>query len=197
MVFKFILLGIFVKIVTGFDDTITHIPIITSITKTRKGKIAFTAGMFLAIILAIIIAMFFSTLLKSVPFYKEIFAGLLFGLAIAIFFDILVHKPRAKAEHEIMKYKKKIPTERIARLLFVGFIASFATVLDDIITYSPLFTHGFLYDIFAIIGILAAALLELLLVLYFSEKLTKFKHKEKIASVGLVILGILILTGII
>jgi hypothetical protein len=49
MSLKYLLLGFAVKIITGFDDTITHIPVLASVTRTRAGKIAFSIGTLLAI----------------------------------------------------------------------------------------------------------------------------------------------------
>jgi len=87
MALKYLLLGFFVKIVTGFDDTITHIPILASVTKTRFGKFMFAIGAVFAIIAAIIISMFFATLLQSWPYARFVSAGLIFLLAIAIYGD--------------------------------------------------------------------------------------------------------------
>ena len=130
MSLKYLGLGFFVKGITGFDDTITHVSILASVTKTRKGKIAFSIGTMAAIIAAIIIAVFFSALLKAFPYYKYIAAGLIFALAAAIYFDVFIHKPRTKAEKRLLK-RKKIPAERFTHLMAVGFIASFATVITS------------------------------------------------------------------
>jgi len=196
MVLKYIILGFFVKIITGFDDAITHIPVIASLTKTKIGKIAFSIGTLIAIILAIITSIVFSTVLKITPYYRYIAAGLVFGLAIAIYFDVLVHRPRTKAEKRLLKFQK-ISVKRFTQLVGIGFIASFATVLDDIIAYSPLFLRDSITRIYVIVGILTATILEIILVIYFAEKISKIKYKEEIAGIGLVLLGILILIGII
>lgn len=196
MILKFIALGFFVKVITGFDDTLTNVPILASVTKLRICKVAFSIGTLVAICLAIIISMFFATLLHLFPYYKYIAAGLIFALAAAIHFDVFVHKPRTKAEKKLLK-RKKISVERFTKLIGIGFIATFATALDDIIAYSPLFLGEILERAYAITGILAGTILEIILVIYFSEKITRIKYKEEIASIGLVILGILILIGII
>ncbi len=196
---KYFILGFLVKIITGLDDTITHIPILASVTKTRTGKIFFSIGTLLAIILAIILAIFFSSILKLFPYYRYIAATLIFALAIIIYFDLLIHKPRAKVE-KLEKEKEKIiknypSKKRGLILLLIGFIASVATVIDDIIAYSPLFLEN--NRILTIAGILTATILEILLVIYASEKISKIKYKEEIASIGLLILGLLILMEII
>ena len=193
---KYLFLGFFAKIITGFDDTITHIPVLASVTKTRTGKIAFSIGTLLAIIAAIIIAMFFSSIIKKIPFYRYIIVGLIFILAALIYFDVFVHKPRTEAEKRLLKMKK-ISAKRFTKLLGIGFVASFATVLDDIIAYSPLFLGAFFAKFYAVVGILIGTVFEILLVIFFAEKIAKIKYKEEIASIGLVILGVLILLKIL
>jgi len=194
MSLKYLFLGFFVKIITGFDDTITHIPVLASVTRTRIGKIAFSIGILLAIIMAIIVSTFFAAFIRSFAYYRYISAALLFILAAAIYFDIFVHKERTKAEKLVLGCKKF--NIRCTKLIGIGFIASIATVLDDIIAYSPLFLDTLIRP-YAIIGILAATILEIFLVIYAAEKIKKIKYKEEIASIGLITLGILILIGII
>lgn len=193
---RYIISGFLVKIITGFDDALTNIPVLTSFTNTRMGKAAFAIGIFLGIMLAIILALFFSAVLHIIPYYKYIAAGLIFALALAIHFDFFVHKPRLKAEKKILKYRN-ISAERFIKLLGIGFITSFATALDDVIAYSALFLGGVLVIIPVIIGILTATILELIAILYFSEKIRKLKYKDEIAVAGLFVLGILILCGVI
>lgn len=195
MFLKYFTLGFFVKAVTSLDDTLTRIPIIASFTKTRMGKVAFSIGNLIAIGLAIIIAVFFSALIKNFQYYKHISAGLIFALAIAIYFDVFVHKPRARAEDKLKKFQK-ISVERFTKLVGIGFIASFATVIDDIIAYSPLFLAGIATKIYASLGILIATILEIILVIYFAEKIDKIKYKKEISCLGLVLFGILILAGV-
>ena len=194
---KFIILGFFVKIITGLDDTVTHVPVIASITRTRMGKIAFSIGTLAAVIVAIIIAIFFSTIIKDFPSYRYITAGLIVLLAAGIYFDIFVHKPRKKAEIILFK-QKQISLQRFTKLALIGFVASLATVLDDIIAYLPLFTADSTpVIIYSIVGILAATILEILLIIYFSEKIAKIKYKKEIAAAGLVILAGLLVFNII
>ncbi len=194
MSFKYMVLGIFVKIITGLDDTITHIPILASITKKKMGRIAFSIGTLLAIIIAIIFSLFFISFIKQFEYYRYISAILLFLLAIAMYFDVFVHKPRTRVEKGI---KKRISIQRFTTLLGIGFIASIATVIDDVIAYSPLLAVSGISMYYAIAGILLATILEILVVIYFSKKVSKIKYKEEIASLGLVILGIIVLAGVI
>ena len=196
MAFEYLLFGFFVNIITSFDDTITNVPILASVTKVKMGKIAFSVGTMLAIIAAIIISIFFATFLRSFAYYRYIAATLIFILAALIYFDVFVHKPRTKAGKRLLRLKK-VSTVRFTQLIGIGFIASFATVLDDIIAYLPLFIGGFLIKAYAIIGIILATIVEIIAVIYFSEKIAKIKYKEEIASAGLVLLGILILAGVV
>lgn len=196
MILKYFILGLFVKIITGFDDTLTRVPIIASVTKTRMGKVAFSIGTLVAISLAIIIAIFFATFIKTFSYYRYISAALVFIFAILIYFDIFAHKPRTKAEKKIIAIKK-ISIERFTKLMGIGFIASFATVVDDMVAYSPLFLGPVFTRPYAIIGIIVATILQIIAVIYFSEKIEKIRYKEEITSIGLVVLGILILAGIV
>lgn len=188
---KFFVFGFIVKLITGLDDSLTHIPIMASITRTRLGKLAFSIGILSAIITAIVIAFFFSAIIGNFQYYRYIVAGLVFALAAAIYFEIFVHKPREKAEKILIK---KISAARFGKLAGIGFIAAFATVLDDIIAYMPL-----LHDnvTFTAMGILTAAILEIVLIVYFAGRIAKLKYKKEISSIGLVVLGVLILVGVI
>lgn len=193
---KLIAFGFFIKIITGFDDTVTQVPVIASLTRTRIGKVAFTMGMLGAIIVAILVAVFFSSIIKDFPQYRYITAGLIILLAIGIYFDLFIHKPKKKVEKKFLK-NGTISKARFIKLLFIGFIAALATVLDDIIAYLPLFTVDPSLLAFPIIGILSAAIFEILLVIFFSEKIAHIKYKEEFAAIGLVILSMLILFEVI
>ena len=107
MVLKYFIAGFFVKLITGFDDTLTHVPLISYLTKTRRGKVAFGMGIFLAICLAIVVAVFFSSLIKSIPHYRYVIGGLLFALAFVIYFDIF-RKEKVKKTEQKMKRVQRV-----------------------------------------------------------------------------------------
>lgn len=194
---KFLILGFLVKIITGLDDTITSVPVIASITRTKMGKIAFSIGTLAAISVAILIATVFSEIINNIPHYRYITAGLIVFLAIAIYFDLFIHKPKSKAEKKLFR-KKIISTARFTKLVVIGFIASLATVFDDIIAYLPLFTDATAsISIASGIGIITATILEISLVIFFSERIAKIKYKEEIAAAGLLILAGMIVFNII
>lgn len=196
MILKYFILGLFVRIVTGFDDTLMRIPIITSFTKTKTGKIAFSIGTLVAILLAIIISLVFADFIKNFSYYRYITVALVFGLAILIYFDVFAHKTRKKAEEKLVRLKE-ISIERFTKLIGIGFIASFVTVLDDIVAYSPLFLGPVFTISYAIIGIFFATILQIVAVIYFSEKIERIRYKKEITTIGFILLGILILVGVI
>jgi MFS family permease len=196
MVLKAFLSGVFVKIITGFDDTITHLPIMSTLTKTRRGRIAFALGILLAISLAILFSYLFASAIKLLPFYRYISAGIIFLLAVLIYFEILVSKPREKVEKKLKK-QPPIAFKRIFKLVGLGFLAALATVVDDTIVYSSLFLGSISNSIYAIIGIFFATILELILIIYFAKKVAKIKWKKEIVAIGLIILGILILLRVL
>jgi hypothetical protein len=66
-----------------------------------------------------------------------------------------------------------------------------------VIAYSALFLDGGWSNLFVVIGILCAVVLELILVIFFAAKIQKIKYKEEIASAGLVLLAVLISIGIV
>jgi len=189
-------LGFFIKIVTGIDDMLTRLPVITAITKTRTGKIAFSSGAVTAVATATAIAYFFSSLIDQLPYYRQIVATLLFILSFCIYFEVFVEKPKTKAEVKIKKMQK-ISLERFTQLFAIGFVASFATVLDDVIAFFPVFLAEKHLILIGIAGILTATLLQASLVICCSEMLSKIPHKKDIAAAGLLILAIGILKGVI
>jgi len=196
MVIKSILSGFMVKIITGFDDTITQVPIMTSLTKTKKGKFAFLFGIFLAVTLAIILSFLFANFLKAFNYYSILASILIFFLAFAIYFNIFLPKSKQKTQQKIKKIKNTISFKKIIKLISLGFLAAFVTVIDDSLAYSSLFLTLNL-NLFAILGIYLALILELFAVLSFSKQISKLKYKKEISVFGLIILGFLILFKII
>lgn len=196
---KYFLGGVIVKLITGFDDTLTHIPLISYLTKTRKGKVAFGMGIFLAICLAIVVSVFFSSLIKNIPYYRYVLGGLIFVLAFVIYFDVF-RKERVKETEDKMKKVQKVKPishRRFLKLVVVGFVAAFATLLDDIIAYSSLLLGQGGEMLVGISGILVAGVMEISVIVFFSKKLAKFEWRKEIASIGLLILGVVVMSGIL
>lgn len=194
MVLKNLLAGFIVKIITGFDDTLTNIPVVASVAKTKTGKVAFGIGIFVGISLAVAAALFFSEYIRNLPFIRYISAVILFGLALAMHFDIFVHEPRKKAEAEVKKFYT-LSAKHYIKLAIIGFTATLATVADDIIAYVALFVGSTNEILFTIFGILIGSILEIYIIIYLGHTLNKWKYKDDIAAGGLALLGVAILFG--
>lgn len=196
MALKYFISGFFVKMIAGFDDSMIRIPVCANLTRTKKGRIAFAIGVLLAIILAILFSLFFGSVIKSLPYSNYISAGLIFLLALSIYFGWFIQNPKKKVEKKLRKIKP-ISTKRFFKLLAVGFFVAFATIIDDTIAYSALFLGPSSNFPFVIGGIFAATILQLSVLIYFSKKFMQIKHKKEITSIGLSILGVLILLGVL
>lgn len=197
MVFGKIFSGFFVKIVTGFDDTMIHIPIAGTLTKTKLGKIAFSIGILCAITLAIIISYIFASILSLLPYFKYVSAGLIFILSIVVYFDLISGKSKEKVKQKAkkdIKKIKKISFKKFIKLIFLGFLTALATIIDDSIAYSSLFLEKSFYPI---IGIYIASIMQIIAIIYFSGFVSKIPYKKEITSFGLISLGFLVLFEII
>jgi len=197
MFIKYIFLGFIVESLASFDDVVTRIPVISYLTKTRKGKIAFSIGNFIALSIAVILAILLTSLIKNFQYSNYLTGGLIFILAILIYFDVFFINYESKAKKKLVKKVKKISTERFIKLIVIGFLISFVTFIDDIIVISPLFLKNDFTGIAAIIGIFISGIIQIIAMIYFAEKLDKVKYLKEIATGGLVILGVLVILGIV
>ena len=148
---KYFFSGFFVKILAGFDDTMTRIPIMTHLTKTKKGKYAFAIGILLAIILVMIFAFLFASVIKAIPYSNYISAGLIFLLAMSIQFDLFIQKPKKKVREKLRV--KRVSTRKFFKLIGFGFITAFITIIDDTVAYSGVFLNTLSSPLPVIIGI--------------------------------------------
>lgn len=177
--------GFFVKIITGLDDTLTHTPI-ANLIKKKSCRIFLGIGILLAVTAAIFTSIFLSQYIQALQYSKYITFVLLLTLATLIYFDVLVHKPREKAEIKIQqgcKYNKAI------KFIALGFFAGLATVIDDTIAYSAVMTN----IIPTALGILTAAILEITFIYKASHLIQKIKYKKEISVIGLIIIAIITL----
>lgn len=191
MVIKYFLSGFFVKILAGFDDTMTRIPIMSYMTKTQKGRIAFALGIFIAVTLVMIFAFLFASVIKAIPYSNYISAGLIFLLAMSIQFDLLIQKPKKGIRKKLLRIKK-VSIKRFFTLIGFGFLTAFITIIDDTIAYSGLFLNTLSNPIPVIAGIFFGTILQLTVIVYFSQKFSKLKYKKEITVFGLVLLSLLI-----
>ena len=191
MFLKPLLSGLFVKILTGFDDTMTRIPVMSSLTKTKKGRTAFAIGIFLAVTFAIFLAYSFASLIKSMPYVNYISSGLIFLLAMSIHFDLFIEAPKKKIRKEILKIKR-ISNKKFFKLIGLGFITAIITVIDDAIAFSGLFINNISNSSWIILGLFIGAIIQLIVVLYFAKHFSKIKYQKEITVFGLVLLSLLI-----
>ena len=138
MIFKLIFSGIIVKAIASFDDFLTRIPLIAELTKTRKGKIAFSLGAFLAVLAVIFLAIIFAAFIHKLPYARVISAGLIFILAGLVYCEVLLVKPRSKMDIKLIK-TEKITILRFLKLIGNGFVISFLTLIADGVVFAGLF----------------------------------------------------------
>lgn len=182
--------GFLAKIITGADDTLTHAPLLSSLTKKKREKFSFIIGMILSILVLILLSMFFAGLLQKIPYRHIISAVLLLFLAVFVYYNKFIRERQIEyCERFIKKPIKKV---RILTLFGMGFIAFFATGIDDVIVYSSLLVKGFPEQLLIASGILIAALFEFFIIFYFSRQISKFRHVNKITIIGLVVFAVLV-----
>lgn len=197
LIFKLIISGVIVKAIASFDDFLTRIPLLAELTKTRKGKIAFAFGNLLAILFVIILAIIFADLLNHFVYANYISAGLIFVLAVLIYLNVLQIKPHSKLEKKIIKIER-ISYERFMKLIGIGFIISFITLIDDSIVLAGLFINkNIVHQGWISLGIVLISIIQLFILIYFSEKISHLKYKKELASLGMIIVGILVLAGLL
>lgn len=193
---KYILIGFLTKLITGVDDTLTQIPLISNLTRTKKGKVAYSIGIILAISLAVLLSIMFLQVLIKIPNYRYFAATLIFILAIVVYFDFFKTQENKEIQKKVKELRKiePISNRRFLRLMFIGFLASFLTIIDDTIAFSSILFQN---QIWVITGIFLAAFFEIFLILTFSKQINKLKYKKEISSIGLIILSILVFFSII
>jgi putative Ca2+/H+ antiporter (TMEM165/GDT1 family) len=194
MVVKYFLSGLFVKLLAGFDDTMTRIPIMANMTKTKKGRIAFAIGIFIAVALVTAFAFVFASVIRSIPYSRYISAILIFALAMFIHFDLFTEKPKKKIRKKL-QHVRRVSVERFFKLMGFGFLTAFATIIDDTIAYSGLFLNTLANPIPVILGIFSGTILQLIVIVYFSQKFSKLKYQKEITVFGLVLLSLIIALG--
>ena len=182
-----IIQGFLVKLVTGGDDTLVHIPLISTLFKRRSCKINFLIGMFFSLGIIVILSLLFASFLKTVPYTHYVSAGLLVILAILIYFDLL--KFKSKMER---KCEEDVKMNFNYQAFFAGLMAFFATAIDDAIIYSSVLLKPLKDNLFVIVGIAIAFLLEVLVIFYFSKHVAKLKYTKEITTLALITLAVLV-----
>jgi hypothetical protein len=85
----------------------------------------------------------------------------------------------------------------IVKLISIGFIVSFITLIDDMIILTPLFVGNATETFFSLVGVYLATIVQIMIVIYFGGKIIKFRYKKEIASFALTILAILVWNGMV
>ena len=187
--------GFIVKTIASFDDTLTRIPILAELTKLKSGKIAFSIGTLLALTTILIPVLFFSHILNAIPYRQYFIAILIFILGISVYLELLTPKEE-KIQHKLIQ-SQATSHVRFLKLISIGFIVSLITYLDDMVVLIPLFLGDNTTRFLSVIGIYLAALLQIIIVIYFSKQLSQIKYKKELASGALMILSLLVGFGIV
>lgn len=190
------LTGFLVKSIASFDDTLTRIPLLAEFTGSNKGRIAFSVGTLLALTIILIIAIFFSFLLDLIPFRRQVLAILILLISITVYSEIFTRSSDQKLKQKLT-YLKVASHIRFVKLIGIGFIVSFITLIDDAVVLVPLFIGDNTTKLFSLIGVYLAALAQIVLVVYFSREIEKIKYKKEIASLSLVVLATLVWWGVV
>ncbi|MEA3248798.1 MAG: hypothetical protein U9Q03_00375 [Patescibacteria group bacterium] len=188
--------GFTVKFIASLDDTITKVPVISHITRTRMGKVAFSIGNLLAVLVVIALAAFLSFLFADFEYFHLVAGGLVLVMAIVTMFGVFPGaRPQKKKD---WPFKNGIiSTGRFIMLMMAGFTVSLITLIDDIAAMIPLYGSHLASAFSVTAGIVVATLIQLVLVIYFSSFLDRLPRKREIAGGGLAIYGILIILGIL
>jgi len=189
MFLKYFIGGFLSKTLASFDDVITRIPIIAQLTKTRKGRIAFAIGNLIAITVVVFLAWCFSSLLEQIPHTHIITSILIVILAIAIYFDFFEKRETNIIDKQTQEFAQQVSTAKFFRLMLSGFVISFITLIDDALILIPVLLGPPRTDLYAIMGIYASTILQLIIMVYFAKKIESYKHLKEVAIGGLLILA--------
>ncbi|MBD3248426.1 hypothetical protein GF336_00085 [Candidatus Woesearchaeota archaeon] len=177
--------GFIANILTGADDTISHVPIAASLLKKRKGRAFFAFGMMFSVFVIIIIAILLSKIVYMIPYRNIISAALILALAFIVYFR--------KKKNSENRFLRNLPKEaRLSALSMIGFLTVFATSIDDLVVYLSLMVRSFSEQIWVAAGIMAAGALEVYIVFRFSKYLSKFKYIKELTLAGLIVIAVLV-----
>ncbi|MEX0932490.1 MAG: hypothetical protein WDZ77_00090 [Candidatus Pacearchaeota archaeon] len=197
MFWKPFISGVFIKAVTAFDDVMIHVPVAANASDTKFGRIAFSIGVILAITLAILFSFVLASFIKGIPNHREILAGAIIFIALSIYFEWFDGKEPKKKVKSHAKKISKFPIHVSLKPLLISFLIVFMTLIDDIVAYSSLFLGTTISTFYAILGIFAMTFVEVGIIIYFSEKVSKFQYKKEITFIGLLIVSAMILSGVL
>lgn len=197
VILKYIIIGAVAKALASFDDVVARLPVIAQLIHTRQGRLAFALGNLLAMTVGLALAWFFSAILAAFPYTHIVVSLLVLLLALAVYFDWFGKKRPERIEQVEQKVKRTISAARFMRLVGIGFIVSLVTLLDDTVVLVSLLIGPVREQIPVIIGIYISTLVQLALMVYAAKKISRLKYIREIASLGLLILSILLFLRII
>lgn len=185
---KFFIEGFIAKILTGADDTLVHIPLVTSLTKKRMGRLFFISGMFTSVVLLSFLSLEIAVLTQNIP-YKNIIASLMLLTVAGL---VVWNKLEEREKQAEKRIGKKVKKKNLFGLFFTGMLAFLITGIDDVLVYSAILIKPFSQRVLILAGIWTAAIVELIIVFYFSKQISKVKHAHIISAIGLVILAVIV-----
>lgn len=197
-------LGFVTFFATGIDDTVAYA---SSYLKDGcdSHESLISARVILGTIIALVIAIFAGTLMKAIPSRHLVGAAVLVTIGVLKlahgegYFKLLkkrlskIHRKHHKRTHKIIKKFKSIGSIRFVGL---GMILFFSTGIDDIIAYSNLImAEGSWFWISA--GVMVATIMALIVAHLLAHKLEKLKHPQRIGSLLIITIGILLALQIV
>ncbi len=196
---EYFIVGFLIKFVTTLDDSISRTVILNRVCTTRAHTVAFVGGNLLAVALTIICALLAADVMRQLPYLNIIAGCLVLTVAVLTLFNAIDRLAHALSRH----VERFFSTSRIAgdyytiTLLLIGFFTSLALVADDTLALLPLFLEGPTATTLAVTGILSAALLQNVLVVYAAKYFEYIPFRKWLSVLLLVAVAIAIFTGIL
>ncbi len=191
---KQFVLGFFAKTVASLDDTATKVPVVAAVAKRRSGKYAFALGNIIALFVTILIAGSVASLIAGFAYTRYVLGAIIVILAITIRYDVFVVREQKFSRGLLRRAKRRFS---FIHLVGIGFLVTLITLIDDTVAYLPLLNGDWGPRLFAVGGIVLSTLIQLFLLIYFSEALQKFRYAKQVSFYGLLIFAVLIFAGVV
>lgn len=193
MILKKFILGFAVKSIASFDDSLTGLPFVVAVTRTRQGKLAFALGSLLAVVAVIAVVWPLSPVIGHIPHYRWFVAAFILLLAYGVW-SARLSKMFSRPKDRLLTRYSKISPERFRQMTAAGFLLSIVTLVDDSVAFLPLFVSD---GWWAAAGIMTATALQTALVIYLAERLERFRYRRQVTTAGLLVYAILLATGVV
>jgi hypothetical protein len=193
---KYLLSGFLINFFTSIDDALTNIPVLSAVTRTRAGRIAFSIGNVLAVTFTLFLSVLLSRFLETLPYVRIVVPIFLLVIAWTLYFDVLkLRPPRSVALR--LQHPEKMHRLRFVKLVGLGFFMTFITIIDDVFALSPLFIDGLGNALAAVVGIYLAAFSLIIITIRSAAKLAAIPHKKEIAVGVILIFALLFALGVV